>query len=196
MYRTTLFIVLLSISTLSSVSAQKFKKGTLDFLKTESKVNLVFDFSEMMIDGYLEENYIKTVMANERTPERAQQWKEQWQGPQRIKFLNAFTQSCNDELNKLVVSASYTDAKYTIIIKIVTINSGYFAGPISRPAMLRADFKIVQTNDMDTVLAQLALKKVSIDEYAHISPISHLRIVQGFGALGKLFGYTLNKAVR
>jgi hypothetical protein len=190
-----LSVLAVCLFVLGSVSAQKFKKGSIDFLKDQNKVNLVFDFAKMTVNGDSEENYIKERMADEKTSKEADQWKNEWLGSHRTQFTNTFTKYCNDELKKLQVSKAYKDATYTIIVKIEDIDPGNFAGPFSNPAKLRATFKVVKTSDMNTVLAELFLKKI-FNPASAFQPIEYMRIDMGFGELGKELAKQLNKSLK
>ena len=187
--------VLLSMVMVSSASAQNFKKGSLDFLKGQDQVKLVFDFSSLTIDGDSEEAYMKERMADEKTPEDAQKWKDEWKGAHRNLFENTFTQYCNDELKAFMVNKSYENAAYTIIVKIIDIDPGNFAGPFSNPSKLRASFKMVKTGEENNVLAVLDLKKIFIRASA-FNPVEYMRIEMGFGELGKEFGKQINKVLK
>jgi hypothetical protein len=190
----TLFFVLLSLAMMSA-SAQKFKKGSVDFLKNESKVNLVFDFNGLTLDGDSEASYIKERMADENTPEEAQDWKNKWEGEWRTKFKNTFTKYCNDELKNLVVSQSSPESNYTILVKIIDIDPGNFAGPFSNPSKLKADFLIFKTDDMKNYLETLSLNKI-YNPWSATQPVEYLRIEMGFGELGKTLGQILDKALK
>lgn len=191
-----LLLTAVCLIVLGSVSAQKFPKNAVDFLKGESKINLVFDFEGLTIDGTSEESYIEERMADEKTPEKAQEWKDNWEGAHRTKFKNTFTKACNDELKNVLVNQSYTDATYTITVKILDVDPGNFGGPFSNPAKLRAVFYIVKTADKDTVLAELRLNKVYRNTALALNPVEYMRIDEGFGALGDQFGSALQKALK
>ena len=178
-----------------SVSAQKFQKKSLQFLKTEERVKLVFDFSGVTIDGDTEEAYIKERMADEKTAEDAQKWKDDWEGAHRTRFINTMTKYCNDELKNLMVGKSYENATYTILVKIIDIDPGNFAGPFSNPAKLRASFQVVKTSDENNVLASLALSKI-FNPWGAMQPVEYLRIDFAFGELGKELAIQMKKAMK
>ena len=176
-------------------SAQKFQKGSIDFLKSQSEVCIVFDFTGVTMDGDTEATYIKERMADEKTPEDAANWKSEWEGTHRTQFTGTFISYCNDELNNLTVGKGYTSAAYTIIVKIVDIDPGNFAGPFSNPSKLRASFQVVKTGETNNVLASLYLKNIYNPASAY-QPVEYLRIDMGFGELGKELAKQLNKALK
>ena len=195
MSKKVVFTALLSVVMVLGVSAQDFKKGSLDFLRGQTNVKLVFDFEGVTIDGGSETAYIKERMADEKTPEDAAQWKDDWEGSHRTLFENLFTQYCNDELKNLMVSRTYEDAAYTIIVKIIDIDPGNFGGPFSNPAKLRASFMVVKTGDERNVLNSLTVKNV-YNPYGTLQPVEYIRISMGFGQLGKELGEKLNKVLK
>jgi len=178
-----------------SASAQNFKKGSLDFLNGQDNIRLAFDYTGVTIDGDSEASYIKERMADEKTPEDAAQWKENWEGSHRTLFENTFTKYCNDELKNRMVSRTYMDAAYTIIVKVVDIDPGNFAGPFSNPAKLRASFKVVKTGEENNVLNFLDVKNI-YNPAGAMMPVEYLRINMGFGELGKEMAKKLNKALK
>jgi hypothetical protein len=195
MSKKVFFTALLSVAMVLSVSAQDFKKGSLDFLKGQNEVKLVFDFAGVTIDGDSEASYINERMADEKTPEDAQKWKEEWEGSHRKLFENTLTKYCNDELKNLMVGKSYTDAAYTIIVKVIDIDPGNFAGPFSNPSKMRASFKVVETGKENDILTLLELKKI-YNPASAMQPVEYLRIEMGFGELGKEFGKKINKVLK
>jgi len=188
-----LSILAVCLFVVGSASAQKFKKGSIDFLKGQSKVNVVFDFTKITIDGDSEESYIKERMADEKTSEEAERWKDEWFGAHRTQFMNTFIKYCNDELKDLQVSKT-EDATYTIVVKIEDIDPGNFGGPFSNPSKLKAAIKIVKTSDMNTALADLLLKNIFNPWGAQ--PVEYMRIEMAFGELGKTLAKQLNNGLK
>jgi hypothetical protein len=191
MNKKSLFVALLLVATIFSASAQNFKKGSITFLKSQTVVNLVFDFEGVTIDGDSEESLVKERMADRKTNDEAEDWKTKWYGEWRENFKSAFTKYCNDELKSSMVVGTYPEAEYTIKVKIVDIDPGNFAGPFSNPAKLRAKFNIVKTNENNS-LASIELK--DIYNPVRIDPIEINRITAGFGQLGKELAEKINKA--
>ena len=194
MSKKLLFVALLAVATVFSVSAQKFKKGSIDFLKTQNEVNMVFNFEGVTIDGDPEEKHVKERMADEKTSEEAEEWKGKWYGEWRESYKKNLTKYCNDELKGLTVG-TYPDAQYTVMVKIIDIDPGNYAGPFSNPSKLRASFKVIKTGEENDVLALLEVKN-SYNPISAMQPVEYLRIEMGFGELGKEFAKQINKAIK
>jgi hypothetical protein len=175
---------------LTAASAQKLK-GNLDFLKGQERVNVVFDYKGVTIDGDSEESYVKEKMAEEKTPEDAAAWKTEWDAA-RGKYQKMYIQYFNDESNNIVIGA-YPDAQYSIIVRLDDIDPGNFAGPFSNPAKIRSSINIVKTGD-ETSLAAITGNK-DYNNFA-LSPLLLDRIATGFGEAGKVFAKFLNKKVK
>ncbi|GHT09303.1 hypothetical protein FACS189426_07320 [Bacteroidia bacterium] len=184
-------ILILFSLLVTAASAQKLK-GNLDFLKGQERVNVVFDFKGVTIDGDSEESYVKEQMQDEKTPEDADVWKTNWENSARENFQKTYIQYFNDESKNIIIGVS-PDAEYTIIVKILDIDPGNFAGPFSNPAKIRSSVNIVKKGE-ETALASITGNK----DYNHfaLSPILFDRIAFGFGEAGKMLGKFLNKKIK
>ena len=172
------------------VSAQKLK-GNLDFLKDQEKVNIVFDFSKITIDGDSEKEYIKE-RTEGKSEKEAAEWKAEWEGSARESFKEFYIKYCNDELKKFNIGV-FPDAQYTIIVKIDDIDPGNFAGPFSNAAKIKTTVNIVKTGE-ETVLASITNNK-DYNKFA-VLPIEFHRIAAAFGEAGKMIGDFFNKKVK
>ena len=195
MSKKLLFVALLAVATVFSVSAQKFKKETFNLLKGQSKIYLVFDFTGVTIDGDSEESYIQKHMAGAASPEDAEEWGKKWEGSYRARFMSTFAKKCNSELGKLIVSETFQNATYAVIVKINDIDPGWFAGGFSTPSKLQATFTIVETSNMETVLDEIFLRK-TYNPYSAYQPDEFLRIDMGFEELGQELGKKLKAAFK
>ncbi|MDR2972763.1 MAG: hypothetical protein LBU83_12705 [Bacteroidales bacterium] len=190
----SLFVVLLALVA-TSVSAQKLKKGSLTFLDNESKINLVFDFNGVTVDGKAEEIFVKKRMEKEKTPKEAEEWKKNWEGEWRKQFMNNFIKYCNDELKNKSVSQSYSNAKYTLCVKIVNIVPGYFAGPYSKDALVSVVYKFYKTEDMNTLVTQFSWDKIC-SPFSDYQVDEFIRLKMVFATAGKSFGALLNLSTK
>ena len=171
----------------TAVSAQKLK-GKIDFLKGQEEVNLVFDFSNLSVNGKSVDRYIKD-RTNKKSEEETASWIAEWEGSARDGFKELYTKYCNDELDKFDVGV-FPDAEYTIIVKIDDIDPGNFAGPFSNPAKIKSTVNIIKTGE-ETILASIT----GNDDYNNYAllPVEFHRITAGFGEAGKELAKFLNK---
>jgi hypothetical protein len=185
MSKNIFFTVLLSITMVLSVSAQKFKPVPV-FLKGEAQINLVFDYSQVKFDGDSQEEQYK---------DKGQKWVEEWEGKRRDYNTNAFISSINDELKKLGINTDeHIEAQYTMIVDVLDCDFGAYAGPLSVPAKLKCTVKIVKTGTKE-VLTSITLKIEQIHYTTAGTPIDFDRMYLAFGEMGKEVGKKLIRAL-
>jgi hypothetical protein len=186
MKKKLLFAVLLSVATMLSVSAQKFKPAP-DFLKGQSEINLVFDFSNTTFDGDSQKEQYK---------DKGKSWVEEWEGKRRTEFISSFIGSANDELKKLdVYVGEYPKVAYTLIVDVVDCDFGAYAGPMSVPAKLKCTIRVVKTGSTET-LATITIKKAQNPYSAVATPIDFDRMYLAFGEMGEEVGEILVKRLK
>jgi len=167
----TLLFVLLSVATMG-VSAQKFKPEPPTFLKGESQINLVFDYSQVKFNGTSQEDFYKKKDAK---------WIKEWEGKRRDSNTHAFLTYSSKWMNKINVDLdNHPDAKYTVIVKVDDCFFGAFAGPRSVPAKLQCTIDVVKTGTTDP-LATVSLK---VSQTGFGSPNEFDRVYFAFVELG------------
>src|SRR5436189_1884324 len=116
----------------STAVAQKVKvtSGNPDILKSETSVNVEFTYDNISVGKYkTEKEYVdaKTEEYNKKEPGKGDTWAKSWasdkKGRYEPKFIELFTLNSQMAIKK--------DAKYTIIVKLISIEPGYNVG-ISR----------------------------------------------------------------
>ena len=167
-------------------NAQKFKP-TPDFLKGEKEINVVFDFSKVTYDGDAQSKYYK---------KKNKAWIEEWEGKRRTDIANTFISNINEELTGTDVNAGeYPDAKYTIIVDVIDCDFGSYAGPLSVPAKLQCNIRIVKTGST-TAMATVALKEKQSSMTTIATPIDFDRMFLSFGEMGEKLGEILIKILK
>jgi hypothetical protein len=185
MNKKLLFLTLLSIATIA-VSAQKFKPAP-SFLKGQTEVNVVFDFSKTTFDGDAQKAQYKA---------KGKAWVAEWEGKRRADIIAEFAKSANEALQQSGLSlGEYAEAEYTIIVKVDDCDFGAYSGPFSVPAKLKCTVSIVKTGLKNT-LATVALKAVQ-NRYAVLgTPVDFDRMFMAFTAMGQSVGEKLVKVVK
>jgi hypothetical protein len=186
MNRKILFSTLLTIATVFSVSAQRFKPVP-DFLKGQNEVNVIFDYSKTAFDGDSQEEYYK---------DKSKEWIEEWEGNRREANENNLLENINDELKKINIKCGdYPDAQYTIIIDVVDCDFGAYAGPFSVAAKMKCTLKIVKTGTSD-ILSTITVKE-SQNHFTVIgTPVDFDRMYLAFGEVGEELGEKLVKVLK
>ena len=179
--------ILLVAATVFNVSAQKFKP-TPDFLKGEKQINVVFDYSNVVFDGDSQSKYYK---------KKSKSWIEDWEGKRRETNESSFLNSFSEEMGNVgFETGDYPDAQYTIIIDVLDCDFGAFAGPMSVPAKIKANIRIVKTGSTET-LSLAATFKESQNPYTVIgTPVDFDRMHLAFGELGEEVGEVLVKVLK
>ena len=182
-----LFLFLLTIGLVFAVHAQKVT-GDINCLKGQSQININFDYEGVTYDGDSESKYFKS----EDLAKKAE-WRTAWTSTYRTdKWEPRLTEDLNKEISKKDMECGdYPEATYTIIIKLVDIDPGSFAGPMSVPAKITANAIIVNTETKD-VMGTIELKKVSYNPYFS-APRPELRVAEAFSCVGEAIGKKLSK---
>ena len=169
------------------VSAQKFKPVP-DFLKGQTEINVVFDYSKVIYDKDSQQKYYKG---------KKKTWIEEWEGKRREANAEGFIKDFNKELEKLnVVIGDFPEAQYTIIVDVLNCDFGAYAGPMSVPAKLQGSVRIVKTGTNAT-LAETASIKVVQNRYTTIAtPVDFDRMYLAFNELGEKFGSAIAKILK
>jgi hypothetical protein len=108
-------IILAVIATMCfiNVTAQKLT-GSLSFLSEEEKINVVFDYSAVLIQGIPEKETYEI---------KGETWATQWEEAKTATFYPQFIDHLNKNLNsgtKLLLCGDYPDANYQMTVKILT----------------------------------------------------------------------------
>jgi len=186
MKKKILFVALLSVATVFSASAQKFKPSP-KFMKGEKQINVVFDFSKVKFDGDSQTKYYA---------KKSSSWIEEWEGTRRENNKNIFVKSLNDELQKVkAVAGAYPEANYTTIVDVVDCDFGAFAGPFSVEAKLKCTVRIVKTGTTET-LSSITLEESQNPHTKLGTPVDFDRIALAFGEVGEELGDKLVKLLK
>ncbi|MDL2227606.1 hypothetical protein LJC30_01795 [Odoribacter sp. OttesenSCG-928-L07] len=182
-----LVIVAISLFVLIGfANAQKFKP-TPDFLKGQTEINVLFDYSNVVFDGDAKSDYYEY---------KGDEWVEEWEGKRRTENSNSYISDINDELKKCnILVGDYPNSQYTMIVEVLDCDFGAFAGPMSVPAKLKCTIKIVKTGATE-VLASITLKESQNPFSAVGTPIDFDRMYLAFGEMGEEVGEKLVKVLK
>ena len=188
--KTFCMMVVLMCACIWNTEAQKLK-GDLSVLKNEARVNLVFNYEGVTIDGEGEATYVER-NAKEKGEGDIQGWKDNWYGKFREEiYRTEFTKYMNAELKKLE-GGVFDNTPYTLIVKLNDMDPGNFAGPFSNPCKLTGVITLVKTGTTEA-LATLSFKKVCGNAF---QAQTERRIGSSFGVLGKVTGKVIAKEIK
>ena len=181
-----LVVVLFAMCAMTALQAQKIK-GDASCLKGQSEINIQFDYKGVTYDGDSETKYLK-----EENKAKDPEWKTAWTSTFRT---DKWEPRLIEDLNKEIVKngmevGNFPDAKYTILVKVIDIDPGTFAGPMSMPARITCIVSFLK-NGSKSPFATLELKKISYKYF--MSPMPEQRVGEAMSCVGDAIGKQISK---
>jgi len=144
-----------------SAMAIKFKvlEGSMDAVKNETQLNVVYDYSKMAVGKFDDEaDYIRKKKAdyNEKESGRGNAWEKAWKADRSNRFEPAFEELFNKHSSKTKVG-TYPSAKYTLIFKTTFTEPGFNVHVMRKNASIDGEFWIVETANQAHVIAKLKM---------------------------------------
>ena len=148
--RKILFIFTFALLFVSAI-AQKNQNITLGFLRGETELNVIFDYSNVIFtfeNGMSEERYVER-----QTIKEGDEWRAEWEatkdsikaGCKHSKFFKDFNLTFFDKNYKLR-GGDFPQAKYTMVVEIRRIWLGNRYSPL-----LYSNSSIILTNSVDSI---------------------------------------------
>ncbi len=181
----SLAVIVFSFYSLQT-AAQKIKtlSGDANILKTESSVNIEFNYDDVSVGKFKNEHdYIKTKTEeyNKKEAGKGDTWAKSWANDKanrfEPKFIELFTQTSG-----MVVS---DNAKYSLLFKTTSIEPGFNIGITRKNAEIDAEFWIVETANKGTKLASFTISNVPGGTAFGYDFDTGLRISEAFAKAGK-----------
>jgi hypothetical protein len=172
--------------------AQKVKttSGSDDILKSESAINIEFNYDNITVGKYKnEQDYItaKTEEYNKKEPGKGNSWAASWKNDREARYEPKFI-----ELFKLSSGMSIiTDSKYTMIVKTVSIEPGWNIGISRKNAEIDLEIWIVETANKSSKLASFTINNVPGGTAFGYDFDTGLRISEAYAKAGKSLGKSL-----
>lgn len=196
-----LSIALLFVS--SSLMAQKVvvESGAVPSLKGQTKLKLVYDYSEMEMGKYgSEADYKKKKVAelNAKTPGKGDKWLAGWESNRENRYHPKFEELLNKALDKKGCNASQSnkDAKYTMNVKTLTLFPGWNIGISKLPAYCSYRFEIVETAAPDKVLCAMRVNNVQGSQAMGYDFDEGSRVAESYAKAGKIMAKVLGKSFK
>ncbi|MBL7703721.1 MAG: hypothetical protein JNM14_15835 [Ferruginibacter sp.] len=168
------------------LQAQKVKTitGSDDILKAESSITIEFTYDNISVGKYKnEEEYIaaKTEEYNKKEAGKGDTWAASWKRDKEARFEPKFL-----ELFKLTSGMSIiTDAKYTMIVKTISIEPGWNVGISRKNAEIDLEIWIVETANKSNKLAAFTISNVPGGTAFGYDFDTGLRISEAYAKAGK-----------
>jgi len=183
---TSTFAILAIAFCTSTAVAQKVKvtSGNSDILKPESTVNIEFLYDNISVGKYKsEKEYIaaKTEEYNKKEAGTGDSWAKKWESDKanryEPKFIELFTLTSGMTVKK--------DAKYTIIIKLLSIEPGYNVGISRKNAEIDVEILIVETANRENKACVISVNNVPGGTAFGYDFDTGLRISEAYANAGK-----------
>jgi hypothetical protein len=159
-------ILLLSITSFKTLSAQPLLSGNLLFLKHEKVINIEFVYDSMGVGSKTEAEYIleKVNEQNESLPGKGDKWLVEWNDNKAFNYPNAFIVNFNKKMKKsgIVAEKHSSAAKYTMVVKTHHFESGFSGiGLITMASEVNLEILFYESNIRSQEVAKLSLGSVS-----------------------------------
>lgn len=153
-----ILVLSLLFSIVANGFAQKVKilDGSIDALKGQTKMNVVFDYSNMGVGSYSkEEDYVtkKVKEYNEKEPGRGDDWAKKWEGDRKNRFEPSFMELFNKK--SPVIIGNFADAKYTMKVRTTFTEPGYNIYVTRKNASINTEVTIYETASPDKAICTI-----------------------------------------
>ena len=174
------------------INAQKVKttSGSDDILKPESSINIEFNYDNISVGKYKnEQDYIaaKTEEYNKKEAGKGDSWAASWKNDKQSRFEPKFIVLFTISSGMSVVK----DAKYTMIVKTVSIEPGWNIGISRKNAEIDLEVWIVETANKSSKLASFTISNVPGGTAFGYDFDTGLRISEAYAKAGKSLGKSL-----
>lgn len=187
-------IVTVAVISLLSLqaNAQKVKttSGNKDVLKSENAINIEFTYDNISVGKHKnEQDYIKdkTAEYNKKEAGKGDAWAASWVNDRKSRYEPKFTELFTENSGMTLSS----NAKYTLIFKLLSIEPGYNIGISRKNAEIDAEVWIVETTNKTNKLATFTIDNVPGGTAFGYDFDTGLRISEAFAKAGKKLGKDL-----
>lgn len=193
--RLTVLLFLFILGGAIHAEAQKLKQhGDLTFLKGQEKVNVVFNYDNMVVGKKSEAEYVAEKMAEKEKEEglgAGEKWHEMWLAD-RSKFYEPKFLELINKTSKGAEFGSFPDAQYTLEFKVTRFEPGWNIGLTKMPAQIDAVANFVESSAGEP-LAHVTIDKAPGSQAMGYDFDVAARVKESFAISGKRLGALLNK---
>ncbi len=161
-----LLLTVIFTITAAFLYAQKIKHGDFKVLKGQTTLNLAYDYSSMAVGKFKnEKDYLMDGIAdrNKKKQGSGDEWARKWASDKTDRFQPTFERNFNGKISDVGITAKEgaTDAKYTLLLKIVFLEQGFQSGVgVSKPAYINMVVDLIETASPGQVLATIVYDKI------------------------------------
>ncbi|MDR1332532.1 MAG: hypothetical protein LBK07_10575 [Tannerella sp.] len=108
-------LAIIAMACVTSLQAQKLSEGNLNFLKGTERLNVVIDYSDMLIQGNPEQTAYEL---------KGEEWAEKWETAKETSYPKEFIAHLNKNLNirkAVLPCGDYPEAEYQATVRVLTV---------------------------------------------------------------------------
>lgn len=194
-----LTLLLIAAAMAGTASAQKIKiqEGNLKDLKGQTKMNVVYDYSNMGVGSYAkEDDYIKKKTAdyNAKEPGRGDDWAKKWEGDRKNRFEPSFVELFNKK--SPVMIGDFADAKYTMKVHTTFTEPGFNVYVTRKNASINVEITVYETANPDKPICKILGFKFPGRTFGGYDYDTGTRISEAYAKAGKDLGAFFGKNLK
>ena len=179
----------------------RLTSGSVDVLKQETAVNVVYSYEGMGVGEYEEKDYVNKKVAefNQKEAGRGDRWRQGWVDDRTSRFQPKFEELLNNQFSGSKHSlqfGAHPDAKYTLILKTTFTDPGWNVGIMRRPAFINATVLLVETKDQTNPVAKLTVTKAPGRDAWGFDYDTGARLQESYAKAGKELGILIRKKIK
>ncbi len=194
-------ILVLLCTTLTFAQKAKVQEGDWKNLKGITTFNLEFDYSNLEIPKYdNEEEFLKDKMQKREEKKKGdgERFKKSWFADREARYEPKFIESFNKrwDNNEVQVGKDLTDAEYTIKIHTTFMYAGYNVGVMRQNSKIDAVFTVYKNDAPDKIIFKVKYTKAEGKGAMGNDYNSGYRISEAYAKLAKTFAAHLRKKTK
>ena len=196
-----IFAMMLSVFILagSGLNAQKIilKNGSVNALKEVQALLVQYDYSNLSVGKYKEEDYISKKVQDYNKDEagKGEKWKESWKADRASRFEPKFELLFNENMESPKVDQKTADAKYGITVHTTFIEPGFNVGVTRKPAYINAEIKFTELGTGKEI-AMITVQNCPGRDAMGFDYDTGYRIEEAYAKLGKSLAAFLKKQMK
>ncbi len=179
----------------ASAQSMALKSGSLDFLKGQKTINVIYTYDNMGVGKGTEDDYVNEKVAKYNKDEagKGDKWKAAWISARTRQYQPMFEELLNKELEDAGAKAgNYPNAPYTLILKTTFTEPGFNVGVMRMPAYTNSEAVFVKTGTT-TEEAVVTMRKAPGRDAMGFDYDAGGRISEAYAKSGKSLGKFLIK---
>lgn len=199
MKKNLLILSLLLFSVAINAQKIKVKSGSLNTISSPSKMDVVFDYSNMGVGEFNKESdYVaeKVEKYNQDEPGKGDTWKENWINDRKERFEPKFLELFNKHLAEVGIFADYknTDSKYILEIHTTFTEPGFNVYMARKNASINAEV-VIKEKSTGNSIATLSIENCPGRGATAFDFDSGTRVAEAYAKLGKAVSKMIANAI-